>query len=267
MAGGSAIAPPRDGEGISTIRFVLRTAAILLGLIVCLPLHYLWRLFGRRSPWPRRFLGWVGHVAGLRVRVEGTPLRSHVLFAANHASWLDIMVIAGASGAAFVSKAEVQAWPMIGWLAGLDNTVFVERGERRAVHGQAGALRDALCRGLPVALFPEGTTQGGREVLPFRPSLLSALYPPIPGVRVQPAAIDLGRATEEIAWIGDEGAGANARRLLSRRGTLPVSIRFLDPLDPADFPDRKALAARARGDVIAALEAPSLPLARAPPDG
>jgi 1-acyl-sn-glycerol-3-phosphate acyltransferase len=248
------------------IRFTLRIAAILLGLLACLPLHYLWRLFGQRSPWPRRFLAWVGRVAGLRIRVEGVPLRSNALILANHASWLDIMVIAGTSGAAFVSKAEVKKWPAIGWLAGLHDTVFIERAARTAVRGQAGALRDALSTGLAVALFPEGTTEGGREVLPFRASLLSALYPILPGIRVQPVAIDLGAATEEIAWVGDEGAGANARRLLSRKGIIPVSVRFLDPLDPADFPDRKALAARARDEIVSALGAPRLPLAQSAAD-
>jgi len=236
-------------------RFIVRAAAIVLGMILLVPLHYLWRLSGRRSPWPRRFLRWVGYASGARVRIVGTPLHSHVLFLANHVSWLDIMVVADASGAAFVSKAEVGSWPLIGWLASLNNTVFVARGERRAVRGQADALRDALASGQPVALFPEGTTEGAREVLPFRASLLSSLYPPLPGIKVQPVAIDYGDATEEIAWVGAESAGANAKRVVSRRGTIPVTLRFLDPIDPAALADRKALAHAAREQIVAALGA------------
>jgi 1-acyl-sn-glycerol-3-phosphate acyltransferase len=244
------------------IRFYARTAGIALSLLLFVPLHYLWRLLRLRSPWPRRFLKWVGFAAGARVRIVGTPLRSHVLFLANHVSWLDIMVIAGASGAAFVSKAEVRKWPAIGWLAGLNDTVYVERAARGAVKGQADALRDALASGRPVALFPEGTTEGAREVLPFRASLLASLFPPLPGVRVQPVAIDYGPAVAEIAWTGDEGAGANAKRLLSRRGTLPVTVSFLEPLDPAALPDRKALAAAAQAEVEAALDASEAAAAR-----
>jgi len=152
------------------------------------PLHYSWKLFGRPSPWPRRFLFWVGYLAGARTRIVGTPLKRHVLFVSNHLSWLDIMVIAGATGAAFVSKDDVAGWPVIGWLARLNNTVFVARTERKAVRGQADALRAALASGQPVALFPEGTTAGGAEILPFRASLLSSLFPPIPDVKVQPVA-------------------------------------------------------------------------------
>jgi 1-acyl-sn-glycerol-3-phosphate acyltransferase len=221
-------------------------------LILCVPLHYLWKLFGARSPWPRRFLRWVGRAAGMRVTVVGTPLRTGVLFVANHLSWLDILVLAGASGTAFVSKAEVAEVPVIGWLAGLNNTVFVARSERAGVRGQADALRRALASGQPVALFPEGTTDGGPDILPFRASLLASLYPPLPGVRVQPVALDYCEAAHDLAWVGDETGLANVRKVLGRRGTAPVTLHFLAPVDPAAG-DRKALAKAARAEILEAL--------------
>jgi 1-acyl-sn-glycerol-3-phosphate acyltransferase len=201
----------------------------------------------------------------MRATAVGTPLRSHVLFLANHLSWLDIMILAGAGGAAFVSKAEVGEWPVIGWLARLNATVFVARAARAGVKGQADALRAALARGQPVALFPEGTTDGGPEILPFRASLLASLFPPLPGVRVQPVAIDYGAAAHDIAWVGEEQAAANVKRILARRGTTPVTVRFLEPVDPAGAADRKALAARARAEIVAALSARSGP-SGPPPD-
>src|SRR5690349_14713282 len=137
------------------IRLSLRVLAMAAALLVCLPLHYLWRLVRRRSPWPRRFLALVARAAGMKVRVVGAPLERDVLFLANHLSWLDILVLAGASGTAFVAKAEVAETPVVGWLAGLNDTVFVARAERSAVRGQADSLRSALGRGQPVALFPE----------------------------------------------------------------------------------------------------------------
>lgn len=235
------------------IRFTYRFLLIVGGLLICLPLHYSWRLLARRSPWPRHFLGWAGRSAGLRVTVAGTPLTSHVLFVANHESWLDIMGIAGATGASFVSKAEVGRWPVVGWLANLNQTVYVERADRKSVHSQADALRATLASGRPVALFPEGTIGDGPIVLPFRASLFAALYPPLPGIRIQPVAIDYGSAATAITWTGDEGAGANARRVLARLGTIPLVIRFLEPIDPGAVGDRKALAERARAEIVAAL--------------
>jgi 1-acyl-sn-glycerol-3-phosphate acyltransferase len=234
------------------IRFAWRTLLIILGLLVCVPLHYASLLLGG-SRWPRRFLGWTAFAAGMRVRVEGEPLSRDVLFVANHLSWLDILVLAGASGTAFVAKDDVARWPVVGWLAGLNNTVFIARTARSAVKDQADALRTALASGLPVALFPEGTTDGGMEILPFRASLLASLIPPLPGVKVQPVALDYGPAGHDLAWIGEETAPANARRVLSRKGTVPVVARFLAPVDPAEVGDRKVLAQQAQREILKAL--------------
>ncbi|MBX3561093.1 MAG: 1-acyl-sn-glycerol-3-phosphate acyltransferase [Sphingomonas sp.] len=237
------------------MRIAWRTAGIAAGLLACVPAHYLARLATGGSGWPRRFLGHAGRRAGLRVRIEGRPLGSNVLFVANHESWLDILALGGATELSFVAMEELSRWPVVGWLAGLNRTIYVARAERGAVKGQADAVRAGLAEGLAVALFPEGTTEGGRGVLPFRPSLLASLYPPLPGVKVQPVAIDYHLHEAEIAWIGDEPAGANAKRMLSRKEPIPVTLRFLDPIDPAEAGDRKALAAQAHAAVVAALGA------------
>ncbi len=237
----------------------LRVAAIVAGLIFCVPLHYLWKLFRARSIWPQVFLGYAGRCAGLKVRVEGRPLVSHVLIVSNHVSWLDILAVGGATRAIFVSRDDVEDWPLVGWIAGFNDTLYVARHARREVQGQADQLRQALAAGRAVALFPEGTTEGGDAVLPFRPSLFASLFPPLAGVTVQPVAIDYGALAAEIAWVGEEGAGDNARRIMSRPGTIPVTLRFLDPVDPHEAGDRKRLAARSRDEVIEALGASAAP--------
>jgi 1-acyl-sn-glycerol-3-phosphate acyltransferase len=48
-------------------------------------------------------------------------------------------------------------------------------------------------------------------------------------------------------------------RLLSRRGPLPVTLHFLAPIDPLEMADRKALAATAREEIVAALDASAQP--------
>jgi len=237
------------------MRLILRVAAIVAGLIAMVPLHYLSRLFLRRSAWPRRFLGWAAFAAGLDVKTAGKPLVRDVLFVANHKSWLDILLLGGSAGAAFVSKEEVARWPVISWLARLNNTVFVARAERKAVKGQAGALRNALATGQPVALFPEGTVSAADEVLPFRASLFESLYPPLPRTRVQPVAIDYGEVGADIAWVEGETIVSNATRVLSRRGSMPVTISFLEPVDPHLAGGRKFLAARCRAEIVEALQA------------
>lgn len=237
------------------MRFHLRLAAIVAGLFFCVPLHYLWKLVGARSIWPQIFLAYAGRCCGMRVRVEGLPLKSHVLFAANHVSWLDILALGGAAPAIFVARDDLEHWSLVGWLADINDTVYVARHARSEVHGQADQIRRALERGRAVALFAEGTTDGGADVLPFRPSLFASLYPPLPGVTVQPVAIDYGPLLGEIAWVGSEGPGANARKVMSRKGTFACTLRFLAPIAPDAAGNRKLLAAASRDAVVAALNA------------
>ena len=93
------------------------------------------------------------------------------------------------------------------------------------------------------------------------PAPRAALFPPLPGVRIQPAAIDYHAAAHDIAWLGDERADRNALRILGRRGRIPVTLHFLDPIDPGAMDDRKQLAATARAEIVDALRG-----SPAPPD-
>lgn len=236
---------------IRKMRVLWRTGAIIAGFVICVPLHYLWKIFGRRSPWPQIFLGYTGRRCGMRIRVEGTPLTSNVLYAVNHVSWLDILAMGGAVPAIFVARADLTG--IVGWASSLNDSIYITRDIRSSVQGQAGALRQGLEDGRAVCLFPEGTTNGGRDVLPFRPSLFASLYPPIPGVMVQPVVLDFGATVGDALWIGDESYELNSARILGRPGTLWVTMRFLAPIDPAMAGDRKQVAARARERILAAL--------------
>lgn len=231
---------------MSNLRLTLRLAALLVTLATLLILHGITRLIRAPSPWPRVFLGAFGRIAGARTIVIGMPLKRDVVFLANHLSWIDIPVLAGATGTAFVAKAELQAVPLIGWLCELNHTLFVRRGDRMGIGEQIRAIAAALADGWAITIFPEGTTGDGQTLLPFKAALLSVLEPPPPGLLVQPVRIDYGPATPELAWVGDEPGQHHAARVFGRRGTFPVNLRFLEPFDPADHPGRKAIAAEAR---------------------
>ena len=181
----------------------------------------------------------------------GEPFAAHSLIIANHVSWLDILVLAGATGTRFVSKTEVRDHPLLCWLADQNDTLYIERQDRRAVGAQGAEVAAALSDDRPLTLFPEGTTGDGRTLLPFRPALLAAVAPPPPGTSVRPVAIDYGAMRVLIGWTAGESGKANALKLLGRRGSFPVTVRVLDPL--ADSDDRKAMARDARSSIEAAL--------------
>ena len=232
-------------------RFIARVALALFILAFCLTGYALSGPFRRRTGWNRFFLQWLGEAMGLDVRVEGTPAGRDVLYVANHVSWLDILAIGGATPTFFVSKDDVMGWPLVGMLARIGGTIFIDRTSRRAAHGQVDQLGQALLGHHPITLFPEGTTSDGVAMFPFRPALFASVAPAPAGVVVQPLAIDYGVVAPEIAWAGDEDLGPNAKKVLSRPGAIVCTLRFLPPLPPTE--DRKALAAQAQAAIAAAL--------------
>lgn len=235
------------------LRGYARVALMASVLLVLIIPHLLTKWAGLRTTIPNKYLAWTARSAGLDVRVVGEPLPRDVLFVANHLSWLDILALGGAGRAAFVSKAEIGDWPLVGWLADQNHTVYVARENRRQVARQADALGQALALGHPVALFPEGTTGPGDELLPFRASLFAAAAPGPVRLRIQPVALDYGVHAQEFAWIDPESAVDNAKRLLSRRGRAKLVIRFLDPLESPLCADRKTAAAAAQAAIDRAL--------------
>ena len=210
------------------------------------PIHVLTKHLLGRSRWPRWFLGAAGWIVGARPTVRGEPLKPRTLIISNHVSWLDILVLGGATGTAFVSKDNL-GHGVIHWLADQNATLYISREDRKGSRDQAVAIARAAERDQPITLFPEGTTGPGGEMLPFRSSLLEAATHASPDVEVRPLAIDYGEAAAEIGWHGESGKD-NVLRILGRRGTLPIVVNLLPPLDRTS--DRKALAQKAR-DAIA----------------
>jgi len=187
------------------------------------------------------------------VRISGDLLSRDVFYVANHVSWVDVLVLGGASGCAFVSKDDVGRWPVVGWLAAQNNTILVSRVDRSGIHAQIGAVRAAMAEHQPVALFPEGTTGDGHHLLPFKPSLFAVLLPPPRAIRVQPIFIDYGALSGHMGWSGAEPVAVNVRRILGRKERTPVTLHCLEPFDPGDRPDRKLLAAETRMRIEAAM--------------
>jgi 1-acyl-sn-glycerol-3-phosphate acyltransferase len=112
-------------------------------------------------------------------------------------------------------------------------------------------LSDGLKRDQPLALFPEGTVGDRGRLLPFKPSLLSAVAPPPEGVVIRPAALDYGALGPVIGWGRGEPGLANFMRVLGRRGRFPVTVHLLGAIPPD--PDRKRLALAAHDAIARAL--------------
>ena len=241
----------------SKLLYGLRLAGLVGLFLAYVPPHLLSKALLGRSGWPPRFLRHAGLIAGIRPRIEGEALQPHTLVIANHTSWIDILLLGGWTGTAFVSKAELKTAPLLGWIADQNRTLYIDRTARRDSHGQVRQITRALEHRQPLAVFPEGTTGDGRQLLPFRTTLLEAVAPPPADVSVRPVAVDYGDHAKVVGWHGGERGMTNFRRVLGHRGTMPVTIRLLDPLPPDR--DRKALTRHARQSIAAALSSLATP--------
>lgn len=232
---------------------VIRVLCIAVPLLALLPLHVIWHILKLPSPWAMLFLRIAARVLGARVKVYGNPLRKDVFFVANHLSWHDIPILAGITGTAFVAQDGVRDWPVIGWLAKLNRTIFISRTDKHNVATQVAELRDAIADNWSVTLFPEGTTSNGRELLPFKQSLFATLAPPPKPMMVQPVFLDFGKAGPDIAWLGEETGWESAWRAFTRPGSYDVGVHYLEPFNPGMLADRKSVCALARSRLAAAL--------------
>lgn len=171
---------------------------------------------------------------------------------ANHASWLDIVVLNAQAPLVFVAKSEVRSWGALGWLARATGTVFVRREVRSEAGAQAEAVAQAIRNGSHVLFFPEGTSTDNRRVLPFRAPLFAALgVSGLPeGVAVQP--VTLRYDAPLLAWYGGTELGPHMLAVLATPGPLRTALTFHSPI-PAAGRDRKSLAAEAEAAVRSAL--------------
>ncbi len=204
-------------------------------------------LFGRAAVWPAHMTGvWsacLTRILGLRVEVVGDPPPRGVLLVANHLSYVDIVLIAARLPCSFVSKSEVAGWPVVGFLARLVGTLFIERDKRRDVRRVGDLIRARLTAKRTVVVFPEGTSTNGEGVAPFRSSLLepaAALGIPVYHATIRyEAPPGETAARDSVAWWGDTDFVPHFLGLLRMSG---FSARIVFGADPVQESDRKSLA-------------------------
>lgn len=228
-------------------------AAFALGLVavgLVFPLADLW-LPGRdvrgrlQVLWFRslcRFLG------------VSTPLLSVAarggLWVANHASWLDVVVLGAQAPLTFVAKSEIAVWPVIGFLARRTGVLFVERDRPSRSGGTVDAMAERLRRGQTLLLFPEGTTTRGAQVAKFHSTLFQAALDA--SVSVQPVAISYaGPGAAFVPFVGDDAFVPHLWRLLGA-GSTEACLTLGCPL--AGGTERDVLARQAREQVSELLE-------------
>jgi 1-acyl-sn-glycerol-3-phosphate acyltransferase len=201
---------------------------------------------------------------GVRIREVGRrSAASPALILSNHVSWLDICVISALAPVVFVAKSEVAGWPVFGWLAKLQRTIFINRQARHQTGAATREIAGRLLGGDAVVLFAEGTSSDGIRVLPFRSSLVGAVHHALGNgthhthITVQPMSlayvgfggVPMGRGLRErVAWYGDADLIPHLLHVLSS-GAVDVTVSWGEATAYDMSADRKAIARDAEKSV------------------
>ncbi|MFE7750149.1 lysophospholipid acyltransferase family protein [Streptomyces sp. NPDC057428] len=253
-----AVRPPLPAAGL----LAAGCAVTLLGLL-CAPAALLLGP-GHRDRLVRRWARAVVRAFGVRIRVTGAPVErvrppTGELVVANHVSWLDIPLLAAVLPARMLAKSEIRSWPVLGPVAALGGTLFIERDRLRALPDAVRTLAGALGAGSRVAVFPQGSTWCGRSAGGrFRPAAFQAAVDA--GASVRPVRISYrtGRTNGSgaAAFVGDDPIAASLWRVVTAAGLI-AEIHVMPQFSAADEPDRRALARAAQSAV--ASESANLP--------
>lgn len=257
MTGWQTVPPPRERIApLGWLRILWRGGLIGTltygGLLVLLLVRLVeWPLCGQARPVTPHITRFVCRMALCILRlplvVHGAPMTHPGAIVANHSSWLDIFVLNAVQTIYFVAKAEVAAWPLIGWLARATGTVFIARKGTEAKKQQE-IFESRLMAGHRLLFFPEGTSTDAIRVLPFKSTLFEAFFAPalVRSMHIQPVTVVFqapdGADPRHYGWWGDMDFASHLLKILAtpRQGRVEVIFHPEVPVDA--FDSRKTLA-------------------------
>lgn len=236
--------PPGFSPILPAVLFAIRIARILLWTLLLAPFVLLARLLtAGRGAFALRVGSRAMHLwaraacraLGVRIQVQGRPPRGPLVFASNHLGYLDILVLGACYPSAFVSMVEVAGWPLVGTLARLVGTIFIERSSSDDVPRVRQQMRERLALGLPVTLFPEARPSPGLEVARFHAALFQAAIDQ--GVSSVPVTLGYEcpdspePPAQVVCWWGEMAFGPHFRALVDL-GRIEAHVTFGAPVGP-----------------------------------
>jgi lyso-ornithine lipid O-acyltransferase len=191
----------------------------------------------------------LGIRVSLQGRGNGIGSDKSMLILSNHLSYTDIFVISSIFPVSFIASVdEVKSDLLLGKATELSGGYFVERRSRSGLRAEIEEISEILKLGINVALFPEGTTSNGKQVLPFKTPLLSIAEKA--GVEILTLCIKYTRIDGEaltdenrdlICYYGDMKFFDHLFKLLSVR-SVEAELTLLDKIDPRTASSRKEMA-------------------------
>jgi lyso-ornithine lipid O-acyltransferase len=211
-----------------------------------------------RADWLHRFCKKIVKRFGVELSAVGEfPERGALI--TNHQSYIDILVLAALHPCVFVSKAEIEKWPVVGWMTTMAGTLYVHRGKGGSGDRARAGMQEVADSGLPVVFFPEGTTTNGQEVLKFHSGILAQAMLVDEPVTVGYIEYSLGEGNapeasvaDDVAFWGDVTMWPHMWKFVGLRN-VGAKVRFADGpiVFSSDVLHRKEIAVEAREALLA----------------
>lgn len=249
---------------MQTFRAIRRYATFFL---MTIGIHVLWMIgqpFARMSSKTRKwrefiFRNWSKAfvwILGMRIKVIGTPPAPPFFLVSNHLGYTDIPALRSQAEFVYVAKGDIATWPIAGSIVSSYGTVYVDRNNRRDIPRAGELILETLARGEAVAVFPEGTSWHGKEILKFNSSFLK--FAAESKLAVHYASISYKApdgyppASESIAWWKMEDTFGGHMYNLLKLPYFDCTITF--GKEPIFSSDRKELATLLRDAVESSFE-------------
>lgn len=218
-------------------------------------------------------------IFGLKIGEKGLEKmpKNGAMYVSNHTSYIDIIVIGSKLAVRFTPKIEISKWPVINFMVNMSLPVYIQRNASKSLE-QKKTIRNIIHSGDSILLFPEGTTNDGNEVLPFKSSLFGVAEPIKDSddllvtdegkISIQPISIVYThidgeeikntRDMDKIAWYGEMKFLPHFWNLLKCRGAN-VEIMYHSELHFEDFGDRKSLSKHCENIISRGVEEMKVP--------
>jgi 1-acyl-sn-glycerol-3-phosphate acyltransferase len=237
---------------LHTVKMVFCSILLIFWCVLMLSVHLFWKVLRIPNIQKCYFIFHSGccRLFNLHCTVRGELSAAlPTLFLSNHVSYLDVFVLGKYVPAFFIAKSEVANWPILGWLAKVQNTLFFERNSKKVRH-QMKVMSDHFDQSGNLILFPEGTSTEGEHVQPFKSSLLQSAESSIKEVFIQPVTIVyksyrgamMSRdVRDQYAWYATMPFASHFFNVLGM-GKAEVELIFHKPVTLNAFSSRKECA-------------------------
>lgn len=219
-----------------------------------------WFLLNAAMAFPCLFMGWRGlagasrqtkmwgsgiaKIINLNINVIGDldRITGGGLIVSNHLGYLDIITHSALFPLRFTPKKEIAYWPVLGWILALNQPIWIDRGSRQASKRVMEKIQETLDHGIPLIVYPEGTSTDGKNgLLPFKSTPFEAVAQK--NRPIFPILTMFRQESEDRAcWHGDMPLLPHAWGMLGYP-RLDVDVHVLEPIEPTSS-NRKEIAAQ-----------------------